>query len=451
MLIPGIVSAATFQSQPLGVQVGDGSAAATNPGDNLIYGVLATSTAGSLILLQNGDGNDKFKIDYAGNTTIAGILSVSGKLVCLADGTNCLAATNSGWTDDGLIVRLTTITDKVGIGTTNPEASIRSIGQNAGILNDNSTATYTGGGKMYTGTWRYALKLGGGGGYNTFGGSGGFAAGVFLGGQGGSSYGGGGAGIVAIGGDALGSLAGGGAGIYAKAGFSGASSDGIVAGGYFDGNGKNAILAMNGNVGIGITNPSYTLHVVGNEYVSGNLTIAGASVTASQTASTHFFADSVRGYQIRIDSDNNSTDTFRINNGANTTVLTVDESGNGTFVGQLTVAGKILGVSTPTLGTDAANKDFVDAAVAAAASGPSTWTCAVRSATSPTVNTPEYTSTIASCSGSEKVISGGCQVNDLNNNTWTWYDSRPSSQGWYCGVRASKDNRNISAYANCCQ
>jgi hypothetical protein len=30
-----------------------------------------------------------------------------------------------------------------------------------------------------------------------------------------------------------------------------------------------------GNVGIGVTNPTYTLHVGGETYISGNVTIAG--------------------------------------------------------------------------------------------------------------------------------------------------------------------------------
>ena len=32
--------------------------------------------------------------------------------------------TNGGWTDDGTVVRLTTITDQVGVGTTTPAATI---------------------------------------------------------------------------------------------------------------------------------------------------------------------------------------------------------------------------------------------------------------------------------------------------------------------------------------
>ncbi|MBI2050618.1 MAG: hypothetical protein HYT31_02325 [Parcubacteria group bacterium] len=99
------------------------------------------------------------------------------------------------------------------------------------------------------------------------------------------------------------------------------------------------------------------------------LTLQGASLTSTQTANPHFYANSYKGYQIRLDSDeltSPGTETFQINNGANATVFLVDEFGNASTTGQLTVAGRILGVSTPTLGTDAANKSYVDATVAAA-------------------------------------------------------------------------------------
>ena len=51
------------------------------------------------------------------------------------------------------------------------------------------------------------------------------------------------------------------AGGMTQAGAVCAANDGPVAGGYFDGNGGNAVLAMNGKVGIGIINPTSDLHI----------------------------------------------------------------------------------------------------------------------------------------------------------------------------------------------
>src|SRR3989338_10460253 len=44
--------------------------------------------------------------------------------ICMADGVNCPAAAASGWTDDGAVVRLTTISDNVGIGTASPREKL---------------------------------------------------------------------------------------------------------------------------------------------------------------------------------------------------------------------------------------------------------------------------------------------------------------------------------------
>jgi len=66
------VYAQIFKSQAVGIQVGDGIKAATQPGDNLIYGVLGPSATGTLMLLQNGTGINKFKVDVSGNVVAAG-------------------------------------------------------------------------------------------------------------------------------------------------------------------------------------------------------------------------------------------------------------------------------------------------------------------------------------------------------------------------------------------
>lgn len=170
----------------------------------------------------------------------------------------------------------------VGIGTTAPDATLHSVGSNASIISDYSNTTYTGGGKMYPGgSWNYSNILGGGGGYTGPDG-GGMPGAKFIGGNGGTSYGGGGAGIVAIGGN--GSPNGrSGAGIFAKAGTDGGgASDGVPAvAGYFDGNTKNAILAMNGNVGIGTISPSTPLDVNGVINSATGYRIAGNAASGN--------------------------------------------------------------------------------------------------------------------------------------------------------------------------
>src|ERR1035437_9067131 len=156
-------------------------------------------------------------------------------------------------------------TGNVGVGTTNPIAQLQSVGTSGVIVNDYVNATYPGGGKMYTGSFVYANELGAGAGYVSTG-LGGLAGGVFQGGNSTvGSYGGGGAGLVAIGGGGP-SPGGRGPGVFFQT--AGAQSitggDGILTAGYFDGNGQNSILAMNGNVGIGTTAPGVLLAVYGN-------------------------------------------------------------------------------------------------------------------------------------------------------------------------------------------
>ena len=60
---------------------------------------------------------------------------------------------------------------------------------------------------------------------------------------------------------------------------------------------------------------------------SAGQTISGGNLTFSQTGNPYFYVDSNRGVQIRLDADNNTADEFAINNGLNTKVFSVDESG----------------------------------------------------------------------------------------------------------------------------
>ncbi len=84
-----------------------------------------------------------------------------------------------------------------------------------------------------------------------------------------------------------------------------------------------------------ITHPSRTLQAVTEQGTTTNrsITLQGTNLYFTQTEYDHFWVDSKRGIQMRIDSDSNSSDTFTIFNGENSAVLTVDEAGNTTIVG----------------------------------------------------------------------------------------------------------------------
>ena len=64
------------------------------------------------------------------------------------------------------------------------------------------------------------------------------------------------------------------------------------------------------------------------------LTLTGTTLTLSQTTNARFYANASKGFQVRLDSDNNDANAeFAINNGANAEVFKVDESGNVTATG----------------------------------------------------------------------------------------------------------------------
>jgi len=89
---------------------------------------------------------------------------------------------------------------------------------------------------------------------------------------------------------------------------------------------------------------------------------------------------------------------------------------------------------------DAVNKAYVDAI----SNTPAGWTCTVRTASS-AVSTGTLTAT-ASCTGNEKVVSGGCKDTAVGSNV---YESHPTGQGWYCVIWDS-GSHTVTAYANCC-
>jgi len=61
---------------------------------------------------------------------------------------------------------------------------------------------------------------------------------------------------------------------------------------------------------------------------NANLVMTGtAAMKFNQTTLSYFFIDSNKGIQLRLDADNNDSSSFNINNGANTTIWSVDETG----------------------------------------------------------------------------------------------------------------------------
>ncbi len=87
-----------------------------NGGDLRLYN---TANTGSALLYTDNNG----EIITPGNLTVGGNITVAGQNVCRQNGTNCPSmASAGGWTDDGIVVRLTTLTDNVGIGTASPGA-----------------------------------------------------------------------------------------------------------------------------------------------------------------------------------------------------------------------------------------------------------------------------------------------------------------------------------------
>jgi hypothetical protein len=151
----------------VGIQIGDASVILNASGDNLIYAPTGNSTNGSLMLLQNPVGTDKFRVNWQGNVTAVGSITgasfsgsgsgltgitqsaitpnivssidgvfndggnidfIEGGNITITPGVNSItfaaAGSATGWADDGTVVRLTTSTDDVGIGTSSPLAPL---------------------------------------------------------------------------------------------------------------------------------------------------------------------------------------------------------------------------------------------------------------------------------------------------------------------------------------
>ena len=89
-----------------------------------------------------------------------------------------------------------------------------------------------------------------------------------------------------------------------------------------------SIIGSSGNVGIGTTSPGSKLQVDGDITTSGNIILSGAS---------NEIIKSDGSIRLNIDSNNDQTNrVFIVSTGANSELFKVDESGNGTFAGELT-------------------------------------------------------------------------------------------------------------------
>ena len=79
---------------------------------------------------------------------------------------------------------------------------------------------------------------------------------------------------------------------------------------------------------------------------------------------------------------------------------------------------------------------------------PGKWNCTIRSGSA---KGGGFVSAIASCVGSEKVISGGCKIDDSEYSYNYLLESRPTDQGWKCRAYHHYSDSILIAYANCCQ
>lgn len=78
---------------------------------------------------------------------------------------------------------------------------------------------------------------------------------------------------------------------------------------------------------------------------------------------------------------------------------------------------------------------------------PGNWTCAIRSGAGVSPNGTTGTDT-ATCLTTEKVITGGCNWNNIFSTT-TW-SGAPTGQGFTC-TGTTGANSTMTAYANCCK
>ncbi|MEK7649348.1 MAG: hypothetical protein AAB367_00065 [Patescibacteria group bacterium] len=108
-----------------------------------------------------GAYGDTVNLGSANSTEIIALgdsFTFNGATVCTTSTSGCVGSNDSGWTDDGSVVRLTTDTDLVGVGTSTPGRTFSVSGQslvsgtstvgNLLVVRGTGTSTFTGG--IYT-------------------------------------------------------------------------------------------------------------------------------------------------------------------------------------------------------------------------------------------------------------------------------------------------------------
>lgn len=79
---------------------------------------------------------------------------------------------------------------------------------------------------------------------------------------------------------------------------------------------------------------------------------------------------------------------------------------------------------------------------------PGNWTCTLRNGSGTTINSTGASDSV-SCSGSEKVLSGGCTVSSYGSTVLTPFGA-PTNQGWSCQGATVSGSVTLTSYANCC-
>lgn len=116
----------------------------------------------------------------------------------------------------------------------------------------------------------------------------------------------------------------------------------------------------------------------------------------------------------------------------------------------------ITGLLSPINNNDATTKGWVSSQISASA--PAGWSCTMAT-DNQSCGANCYVTAQALCSGSGKVVAGGCNVNQPYNQgggaaqeSHPYFNiATPSQQGWACGQTFGTLGGGITAYANCCQ
>ncbi len=113
----------------LGMTQSGGTALTLGNGQNLYYGLAASTSTGNLMLLQTNNGGvytDQFSVGPTGNVYAAGTITSGGQQVCLANGTNCPPTLNGSGTGNY-------VTKFTGAGNTVGNSVIQDDGANVAI------------------------------------------------------------------------------------------------------------------------------------------------------------------------------------------------------------------------------------------------------------------------------------------------------------------------------